>query len=330
MSGASPLRIGIIGLGRMGRNHLRVLSLLKGAEVTLVYDKDAKTTERIAHGTGINSAPSIESLVQSVDAVIVASPTSTHADYVQLAGAAVRNVFVEKPLANSPREARLVADFAAGRGLNLQVGFIERFNPAVQQLKRVLERSRGVVSVDFARTNKISARITDVDVVADLMIHDIDLALHINGPVKDVSAHGTAPHGSIEFASAVLVHENGRFSRLVASRITERKMRTIQATCHDMFVDCDLLRKEISISRQSEVIQPPGEPYTIVAQEETLEVPPQEALVLELQAFLESCRGFSQPGLPGIEDGVASILICDEIQRTIYSAAGLAHQPNHE
>jgi predicted dehydrogenase len=314
----------------MGRNHLRVLALLKGAEVSLLYDKDPEVTARTADAMGANAATSIEHLVENVDAVIIASPTSTHAGYVQIAGAAVRNVFVEKPLANSPEEARSVAQFAADRGLNLQVGFIERFNPAVEQLKRVLDRSRGVVSIDFVRTNKISARITDVDVVADLMIHDIDLALHINGPIKQISAHGTAPGGCIEFASAVLVHENGRFSRLVASRITERKMRRIQATCHDMFVDCDLLRKEISISRQSEVLQPPGEPYTIVAQEETLEVRPQEALVLELQAFLESCHGASQPEVPGVDDGVASIRVCNEIQREIYSAAGVPHQSSRE
>jgi predicted dehydrogenase len=168
----------------------------------------------------------------------------------------------------------------------------------------------------LTRTNKLSARITDVDVVTDLMIHDIDLALHLSGPVSTVSAHGLADGGMINFASALLTHKNGRFSRIQASRITEKKIRAIQATCTDMFVDCDLLRKELLVHRQSEIQQKNGGPYTISSLEQTIEVRPQEALLSELQEFVTLCKTGSTTR-PDTADGLRAAIICDQIQRAV-------------
>jgi predicted dehydrogenase len=305
----------------MGLNHVRVLSLLKGAEIRCVCDSDAEARARVADSTGARAVGSIEDMFGEVEALVIASPTVTHAEYVTRAADAVRNIFVEKPIADTLEAALELERLAEAKSLNLQVGFIERFNPAVQQLKKVLEGSRQVVSVDFTRTNKISARITDVDVILDLMIHDIDLAMYLNGPVARVTAHGVASDGMIEFASAVLTHQSGSFSRVLASRLTEKKMRNIQATCRDMFVDCDLLRKEIHISRQSQVVQPDGGPYTITALDETLEVQPHEALLLELQTFLESCSGRRAVDAPGPGAGRAAMKVCDAIREAIGSAA---------
>ena len=149
------------------------------------------------------------------------------------------------------------------------------------------------------------------------MIHDIDLALYLNGPARSVAAHGFAHGEMTDFASALITHENGRFSRIQASRITEKKMRLIEATCVDMFVDCELLRKEIIISRQSEIRQAEGQPYTISAVQEAIEVRPQEALLSELQAFVASCRGQSLVELPGVLAGLAAMQISDEIQKAV-------------
>jgi predicted dehydrogenase len=201
--------------------------------------------------------------------------------------------------------------------LNVQVGFIERFNPAIQGLKRVLEKSGHVISIDFTRTNKLSSRITDVDVVIDLMIHDIDLALYLNGPARSVAAHGFAHGKMIDFASALITHENGRFSRIQASRITEKKMRLIEATCVDMFVDCELLRKEIIINRQSEIRQAEGQPFTISAVQEVIEVLPQEALLSELQCFVAACCGERPIGFPDVQAGLSALQVCDEIQKAV-------------
>jgi len=311
------LKVGLIGLGNMGRNHLRVLSMLKGVELAFVADANAEVAAKAGQLNGILGVVDPTPLLADVDAVVICTPTVTHADYIRMAAAHVKNIFVEKPLAATLDEASDIAAFAKEKGLNVQVGFIERFNPAVQALKTVLDRTERVISLDFTRTNKVSSRITDVDVVTDLMIHDIDLALYLNGRALSVAAHGFAHGSMIDFASALITHENGRFSRIQASRVTDKKIRQIEGTCVDMFVDCDLLRKEILINRQSEVRDSGSLPYSISAIQETVAVPPQEALLTELQAFMSSCI---QPGavlIPGVDAGVDAMKICAQIQAAV-------------
>lgn len=312
----TPVRIGLIGLGKMGQNHLRILSMLRSVDLAFIYDADPGVAQRLSDHYGAPTGADLDALLPGADAVVICTPTITHGDYVRRAAEHVRHIFVEKPLAHSLAETEQLARFAEQRGLHIQVGFIERFNPAVQQLKTVLDDSAKVISVDFTRTNKLSARITDVDVITDLMIHDIDLALYLNGPVTDVSAHGLLDGTMIAFASALLTHRNGRFSRIQASRITEKKIRSIQATCIDMFVDCELVRKELLLHRQSEIQQQDGGPYAISAIEQTIEVRPQEALLTELQGFVELCQGKPRVG-PDAQDGLNAAIICDQIQRAV-------------
>ena len=311
------LKVGLIGLGNMGRNHLRVLSMLKGFELVFVADANAEVAAKAGQAHGIPGVIDPTPLLASVDAVVICTPTVTHADYIRLVAAHVKNIFVEKPLAASLDEAQVIAAFAKDKGLNVQVGFIERFNPAVQALKMVLNKSERVISLDFTRTNKVSSSITDVDVVTDLMIHDIDLALYLNGPARSVAAHGFAHGSMIDFASALITHENGQFSRIQASRVTDKKIRQIEGTCVDMFVDCDLLRKEILINRQSEMRESGSLPYSITAIQEAVAVPPQEALLSELQAFMASCRQPSAELAPGVEAGVDAMKICSQIQAAV-------------
>lgn len=303
-------------MGKMGQNHLRILSMLKSVELSFIYDVNQEHVACLASNFNVMAAQDLDAVLPNVDAVVICAPTVTHAGYVRLAAKYVENIFVEKPLADSLSEAKAILTLATELNLNIQVGFIERFNPAVLQMKKILDESHQVVSVDLTRTNKLSSRITDVDVVTDLMIHDIDLALHLNGAVKTVAAHGIRDRGMIGFASALLTHDNGRFSRILASRITEKKIRSIQATCTDMFVNCDLLRKEIVILRQSELRQGEGEPYSISALEETVEVRPQEALLSELQAFIENCKG-EKNIVPNVSDGLNAMYICDQIQNAV-------------
>lgn len=315
------LRVGLIGLGQMGRNHLRVLSMLKGVTLAFLHDRDEESGRALAAAHGVMFRSDVEAALAEADAVVICTPTVTHDDYVRLAAERVRNIFVEKPLTDTLPTSERLRDFVRERGLHVQVGFIERFNPAVQQLDALLRDADRVVSVDFLRTNKLSARITDVDVIIDLMIHDVDLALHLNGPVSEVSAHGVVERDMIAFASANLVHQNGRFSRIQASRITDKKMRTIHATCSDMFVNCELLRKEIVISRQAAFGQRPGSPLVITAVEETVAVRPEEALLAELRAFFGNCREPGSVDAPGVDAAVAAMTISDEIQREVRRCA---------
>lgn len=311
------LKVGLIGLGNMGRNHLRVLSMLKGFELAFVADANAEIAARAGETHGIPGVVDPTPLLAGVDAVVICTPTVTHADYIRLAAAHVKNIFVEKPLAATLEDARDIAVFAKEQGLNIQVGFIERFNPAVQALKTVLDRTERVISLDFTRTNKVSSRITDVDVVTDLMIHDIDLALYLNGPASSVAAHGFAHGSMIDFASALITHKNGQFSRIQASRVTDKKIRQIAGTCVDMFVDCDLLRKEILINRQSEARDSGSLPYAISAIQETVAVAPQEALLSELQAFMATCRRPGSVPVPRVEAGLEAMQICAQIQAAV-------------
>lgn len=297
----------------MGRNHLRVLSMLRGADIAFVHDRDTGHARAVAAEYGVPAVEEVDAALDGVDALIVCTPTSTHADYVEHYAPRVKALFVEKPLAHSAEAARRLEEVVRASGALLQVGFIERFNPAITALQRVLDDAQRVINIDFTRTNRLSARITDVDVITDLMIHDIDLALYLNGPVATVSAHGVRRGGLIEFASALLRHVNGRFSRLQASRITEKKMRLVQATCEDRFIDCDLLRKEILIHRQSVVQQSGMNSYSVASQQEAVAVGLQEALLSELQAFLALVKGEPNPIIPDVGQGAQSQTIAEAI-----------------
>ncbi|MDL2351268.1 MAG: Gfo/Idh/MocA family oxidoreductase [Pseudomonadota bacterium] len=318
---AKPVRIGLIGLGRMGQNHLRVLSLLAAADLRWVHDLDTAHGTAIAGAAGVRHVDDVAAALGEVEAVVIASPTTTHEHFIRLAVEHVGHVFIEKPITERLASSIAMRDLVRAHDVHMQVGLIERFNPAVVLMKQLLDRSEQVVSVDFVRTNKISARITDVDVVTDLMIHDIDLALHLNGPITLVTAHGIAEGPMIDYAAALLTHANGRFSRIQASRITDKKMRTIQATCKDMFVDCELLRKEVTISRHTGLEQRPGEPYRITKSEEAIEVQPREALQLELLAFLAGCRGQLSVDAPDADAGVAAMEVCEQVLTSILGTA---------
>lgn len=312
-----PVKVGLIGLGNMGRNHLRVLSMLRGFEVSFIADSDEVTVQTLASQYGVLGVTEPEPLLSDIDAIVICTPTLTHAHFIRLASQFVRNIFVEKPLAASLAEANEIAKLKVQKGLNIQVGFIERFSPAVISLRTVLDQTDQVISSDFTRTNKLSARITDVDVVTDLMIHDIDLSLYLNGPARSLSAHGLATKGMIDFASALITHENGRFSRIQASRVTDKNIRKIEVTCKDMFVDCDLLRKEIQISRQSETRIHDAQTYRVAAIHETVAVTPQEALLSELQAFLVNCQSGESSAVPDVVAGLKAMELCAQIQGVI-------------
>lgn len=311
-----PLKIGLLGLGKMGRNHLRILSMLKSVDLRFIYDIDDSLMHSLAKTHSVKPCDDLASSLRDVDAVIISTPTSTHLDYILETGKYVNHIFVEKPMSDSAEKSQQIISFAEDNGITIQVGFIERYNPAVVALANILDQSGSTINIDFTRTNKLSDRIKDVDVIYDLMIHDIDLALHLNGPVKNVEAYGTVSHGLIGFATASIHHVNGSQSRLLASRVTEKKVRLIQATCEDYFIDCDLLRREIIINKQSQVKQDVNQPYRISSIEEAVEVMPQEALLNEIQSFQQLCCG-QNVDVPGALDALNASHVCAQIKDLI-------------
>ena len=310
------VKVSILGLGNMGRNHLRVLSMLKGVDIAYIFDLNLQTLQALSAQYKVPYTDDAITAIEAAEAIIIVTPTSTHFDYFKMCVGRVKNVFIEKPLAESMEQAQKIEELAEQNDIFVQCGFIERFNPVVIELKRVLETDT-VINADFTRTNRLSARITDVDVVLDLMIHDIDLALFLNGPIKSISAHGKREQGMVAFASAIAVHENGALSRILASRMTEKKIRSIQVTSSNAYIDAELVRKELVLHKQSSMTSHEGKPYVVSRLEQEIEVRNQEALLSELQAFVASCSGDITPHLPTLTSGIESLRISQIILEQI-------------
>ncbi|MDG1166152.1 MAG: Gfo/Idh/MocA family oxidoreductase [Porticoccaceae bacterium] len=310
------LRVSILGIGKMGKNHLRVLSMLKGVVVAKIFDFNEDELKSLSQQYSVPYTLNADEALENVDAAIIVTPTSTHFDYFKLCVGKVTNVFVEKPLAESLAEAQEIEALAKSNNMFVQCGFIERFNPVVAELKKIL-KSTNVINSDFFRTNRLSSRITDVDVVLDLMIHDIDLALYLNGPIIDIVAYGNKENGLVAFASAIFKHQNGSLSRIIASRMTEKKIRSIQVTTEDAYIDAELLRKELQVHKQSAITRDTDDSYIVSSLEQQIEVKPQEALLVELQAFISRCNGDKSVDLPDIEAGVESLRVCKLVLESI-------------
>nr|WP_314166318.1 Gfo/Idh/MocA family oxidoreductase [uncultured Campylobacter sp.] len=307
-------KIGLLGIGVMGQNHLRNLSMLKQVEIAFIYDLDKQACDKISKIYNVPVSDNLERDLKGVDGVIIVTPTFTHFDYIKLVSKYVKNIFVEKPLTSTLETSKEVAKLAKELNLKIQVGFIERYNPAVVALQNVISNSKNTIAIDFSRTNKVSSRITDVDVIMDLMIHDIDLALKFNGEVDKIYAHGYIKNQMIEYARAIITHKNGSFSNILASRITEKRTRNICVTCDDKYIDCNLLSKEIFVNKQT--IEQYIDNVSISSKIEIVDVRPQEALLLELVDFARLCL-CGDIIVANECDGLAAIEVANIVQKQI-------------
>ena len=303
---SKAIKIALLGLGKMGQNHLRVLANLPDVKIAFIYDYDVNVAQNLANEYSTKVAKNeseLENLLKSVDAVIIATPTFTHYDYIKLASKYVKNIFVEKPLC---------ANFSECKELKLknhkiQTGFIERYNPAFMELKKIINDGKSVKIVEFSRSSFGSSRIKDADVISDLMIHDIDLALHLNGKAKCVFACGFGTE-QIDLAKAVLKHKNGVISTLFASRITHKNERKITADFADFFIECDLLNKKLFICDES------GKSQKDLENSNQLE--------LELKDFCEFSKVnfLKNSNIADFKAGMKAIKMADEIRKIINKA----------
>lgn len=312
----SVIKLGILGLGVMGHNHLRVASLLNDFEVTVIFDTSTKALESIHSDAKVLKTSNIKDVIDRCDAVLISAPTEFHMPLIESVSHKIKNIFVEKPMVRNHKEALELGRLCDERSLNLQVGFIERFNPTIIALKNVVSSEENIIHSDFVRANKVG-RIQDVDVVMDLMIHDIDLALYLNGPVKEVSANSKPVNGLSEFCVATLVHENNSLSRLLASKLTNKKIRSIEITSEASFIECDLLRKEVFISKAENPAGFVDGYFRIENTRSVIEVGYQEALLSELQAFALLCNK-NNTNVPNYQDGLNALNIASLISKEIY------------
>ncbi len=314
----SKKSIGLVGLGKMGKNHLRILSSLREIDKIYVFDTDIVAMKALGEKDFIVPVNNLGELLRLVDTIIIASPTSTHYDILKHVIGKIENIFVEKPLCENSFKAKKIVQMCAENRTNIVVGFIERFNPVMNPLKRLFEKP--CINADFFRTDGSSSRISDVDVIADLMIHDIDLATYLNGKIVSATGFGKMQHNQIAFACATLKHENGSYSRLTASKLTEKKMRYIDITFDDKFVNCNLLTRDLQIHKQFSARETNAKEFRIGASAEQVLLVPTEPLLSEITEFLKFCdkKGHLKNSiLPNQIDACEALNVSDKIRNDI-------------
>lgn len=249
-----PIRIGVIGVGNMGQHHARVLSLLKDVEFVGISDINIDRGLETASRYRARFFEDYHDLLEHVDAVCIAVPTRQHYLVGLTCLKAGVHVLIEKPIAASIHEAEALVNAAAEFHCILQVGHIERFNPAFQELHKVL-KSEELLALEAHRMSPHSHRANDVSVVLDLMIHDIDLMMELaNAPVVKLTAGGSRSSsntGYLDYVTATLGFSNGIVATLTASKVTHRKIRQIAAHCKNSLVEANFLNNEILIHRQT-------------------------------------------------------------------------------
>ncbi len=232
------LRVGVVGVGHIGSNHARLYSEIASAEFTAVYDVDAITNRTIATKFRTTPAKSLDEFISMVDAASVATPTNTHYSIAQSLLAKGKHVLVEKPITDNTTHAAELADLAARDGLILQVGHVERFNPILGALEKHLMHPR---FIEAHRLRPYSERGTDIGVVLDLMIHDLEVILHfVRSPLWSVDAVGVPVLSHSEDIANVRLHfEDGCVANVTASRISPERMRKIRVFQEDTsFIEC--------------------------------------------------------------------------------------------
>jgi predicted dehydrogenase len=316
---AKPIRIAVVGAGEFGRNHVRVWRELEGAELAGVVDTNGERARQIAAEFGLKVIPSLDGLRnERVDAVSLAVPTKEHASIgVHLLDAGL-DVLVEKPMAASLGEADELIGAARRSGRVLQIGQVERFNPAVVAVQKIVSEP---MFFEVHRLGIFTPRSLDIDVVYDLMIHDLDILLSlVNAPVTDLKAVGIPViTDKVDIAHARIEFSTGAVANVTASRVSTervRKMRFFQA--HE-YISLDFTRQDaLRVRVQSKDIQP-GSAMPEIGFEK-LPTVPEEPLRAELRAFLESVRTRQRPAVDGAA-GRRALELADQVMASILDHA---------
>ncbi|RMH65863.1 MAG: gfo/Idh/MocA family oxidoreductase [Cyanobacteria bacterium J003] len=299
-----PLRIGVIGVGNMGQHHTRVLSLLKDVELVGISDVNLERGIDTASKYRVKFFENYVDLLPHVEAVCIAVPTRLHHEVGITCLRHGVHVLVEKPIAASISEAESLVNAAAECQCILQVGHIERFNPAFQELSKVL-RTEEILALEADRMSPYSDRANDVSVVLDLMIHDIDLLLELtNSPVVRLTAAGSrsANSGYLDYVTATLGFANGIIATLTASKVTHRKQRRIAAHCKNSLTEADFLKNEILIHRKTTASCSADHGQVLYRQDGLIEkvyTSNIEPLHAELEHFVNCVRGGQPPSVGG-------------------------------
>ena len=306
------MNVGVIGVGHLGQHHARIYSELPQTRLVGVVDIDQARRGEIGNRLGVAQFADHRALLGQVDAVSVAVPTLQHAEVVSECLAAGVHVLVEKPIAATPEEGRRMVDQAARKGLVLHVGHVERFNPVGDLIRDRLSNPK---YIECHRLAPFQPRGTDVDVVRDLMIHDVDLILSFGlGRIKEVEAVGIPVLSSqVDFAHARLECDNGCVVNLTASRISTGRLRKMRLFQEHLYLSVDFLSRRGLVYRQ-------GETAGSDVREESIQAGDEEPLKRELQAFVQAIQSGTPGGVSG-EEGLAALELVHTIMHSIRGAA---------
>lgn len=302
-------RVGVVGVGHIGKNHARLYSELAGAQFTAIYDTDRAVAAQRAAEFGVKTAASLEEFAEQIDAASIATPTNTHFEIGRELLAQGKHLLVEKPIADNTAHASELAELAASRGLVLQVGHVERFNPVLGALEKRLTNPR---FIEAHRLSPYPNRSTDIGVVLDLMIHDLEIILHlVRSPVQTMDAVGVPVLSRGEdIANARIRFENGCVANITSSRISPEQMRKIRVFQEDVYLSLDYQNQT-------------GEMYRRTAEgltKEEVEIEREEPLKRELAAFLECAATGRAPRVSGFQ-AAAALELAVEITKRINSVS---------
>jgi predicted dehydrogenase len=299
------MKIGIAGLGHIGKNHARILAELPQCELAAVYDTNMETAREIAAKYNTRAVATLEEFSGAVDAATIATPTPTHYLIAEQLLKAGKHLLVEKPITETAEDARKLVDLSQQTGRILQVGHVERFNPVMSKLEELLTQPR---FIEAHRLSPYPNRSIEIGVVLDLMIHDLEIILHlVRSPVTSIDAVGVPVLSRGEDIATVRLHfENGCVANVTASRISPEKLRKIRVFQREGYVSLDYQNQTGEIYRLAH--------GRIVR--EAVEIEKDEPLKCELAAFVECAKQGKQPKVSGFE-GAAALELAVEITRRI-------------
>ncbi|MFC5683386.1 Gfo/Idh/MocA family protein [Flavobacterium sp. MAHUQ-51] len=297
------LKVGVLGAGHLGKIHLRLLQQSEKYELVGFYDENQEYAQKIAKEFGYTNFNTIAKLIHAVDVIDIVTPTLSHYKCARTAIKSGKHVFIEKPIANTIEEAEEIIALAKEYNVKGQVGHVERFNPAFIATKNMIESP---MFIETHRLAEFNPRGTDVPVVLDLMIHDIDVILSVvKSKVKNISASGVSVISETpDIANARIEFENGCVANLTASRISMKNMRKTRFFQKDAYISVDFLEKKCEVVKMKDAPEVPGDFDMILQNAEGVkkqiyfsnpDVQQNNAILDELETFADAINNDTTP-----------------------------------
>ncbi|WP_142786411.1 Gfo/Idh/MocA family protein [Changchengzhania lutea] len=314
------LKVGVLGAGHLGKIHLRLLQQSEKYELVGFYDADQENAKKVDAEFGYKYFNTIDALIDAVDVVDIVTPTLSHYDCAKQAISKGKHIFIEKPITNTVEEAEEIRALVASNNVKGQVGHVERFNPAFIAVK---EEINSPMFIESHRLAEFNPRGTDVPVVLDLMIHDIDIILSlVKSPVKNISASGVSVISDTpDIANARIEFENGCVANLTASRISLKKMRKARFFQKDAYISVDFLEKKCEVVKMKDAPKNPGDFDMILQNAEGIkkqiyfdnpQIESNNSILDELETFADAINNNTTP-IVTLHDGTEALRIANQI-----------------